>query len=190
MINEFRAVNQSEIEYTYTGICEGSEGSDTVTVTVRNVAPEADIAVDMTEAQTGATVVFDAGGSSDTPSDLAFLTYSWDFGDGKSDEGEVVEHSYALADRYTVTLTVSDSELTSSSTVKITVSAPGDGVQGEGDDNTTGDEAGDGGVDSHDAAAGEDGDEWIGISIAVLLVIIVIGFIYADAVTFRDFPVG
>jgi PKD repeat protein len=48
---------------------------------------------------------FDAGGSSD---DTGIAGYAWDFGDGTTGSGEVVDHEFAEEREYTVTLTVTD----------------------------------------------------------------------------------
>ena len=53
----------------------------------------------------GSDVFFDAGC---TISNNPIASYSWDMGDGTSLMGQVVEHTYAFADNYTVTLTVED----------------------------------------------------------------------------------
>lgn len=61
-----------------------------------------------TDASTGA-VTFSAADSYDLDADL--LTYSWDFGDGTSDQGVSVAHTYARSpagDTSQVTLTVTD----------------------------------------------------------------------------------
>ncbi len=49
---------------------------------------------------------FDATGSSDPDGTIA--TYAWDFGDGSTGVGATVNHSYATANTYTVTLTLTD----------------------------------------------------------------------------------
>ncbi|HLU47923.1 MAG TPA: PKD domain-containing protein, partial [Planctomycetota bacterium] len=53
----------------------------------------------------GKTVTFDASCTS-VPEGMEVASYRWDFGDGDSAEGEVVDHVYALADPYVVVLTV------------------------------------------------------------------------------------
>lgn len=52
-------------------------------------------------------IVFDA--SSSTSSGV-IAKYAWDFGDGAKAEGVTIEHKYAKAGTYTVTLTITDSE--------------------------------------------------------------------------------
>jgi PKD repeat protein len=53
----------------------------------------------------GGTTTFD-GSQSYSGVDIA--SYSWDFGDGAAAEGAIVDHAYAAAGDYTVTLTVTD----------------------------------------------------------------------------------
>ncbi|KYK38487.1 MAG: hypothetical protein AYK18_07005 [Theionarchaea archaeon DG-70] len=51
-------------------------------------------------------VSFDASASTDPDNDE--LTFSWDFGNGSTDEGVLVTHNYETGGEWTVTLTVSD----------------------------------------------------------------------------------
>ena len=69
--------------------------------------------------QNASELSFDASASSDPDDDA--LTYSWDFGDSTQAEGVIVEHNYTQTGDYTVTLTVSDSELNHSISQTITV---------------------------------------------------------------------
>ncbi len=69
-----------------------------------NRPPVPDLA-STTDAETG-RMSFDATGSSDPDGDT--LAYAWDFGDGSTATGPTAEHTYAGADGYTVTLTVTD----------------------------------------------------------------------------------
>lgn len=71
----------------------------------------------------GQQVTFNGGGSSD-PDPGTTLTYSWNFGDGNADTGQIVDHTYATPGVYIATLTVSDGQLNASDTVKITVGSP------------------------------------------------------------------
>jgi PKD repeat protein len=54
----------------------------------------------------GEVLTFDGSGSVDP--DGSITTYAWDFGDGTSASGPVVQHTYAQAGTYTVQLTVLD----------------------------------------------------------------------------------
>ena len=53
-----------------------------------------------------AAITFDGSGSYDPDGTIA--NWDWDFGDGETDTGETVEHSYIDANTYTVVLTVTD----------------------------------------------------------------------------------
>jgi PKD repeat protein len=66
-------------------------------------------------------VAFDASGSYDVDGRIA--SYLWDFGDGKSTPGKKVEHAYAAAGTYTITLTVRDSRGAEDSTSEEVVAA-------------------------------------------------------------------
>ena len=66
------------------------------------------------------TVVFNASGSSDATSSVS--SYSWDFGDGNTDTGKVVSHSFETPGDFNVVLTVADgagNSATTSSSVKV-----------------------------------------------------------------------
>ena len=65
-------------------------------------------------------VRFDGSTSLDADGDI--VVYSWDFGDGSTGNGPIVEHTYTTANSYTVTLTVTDSQ-GNTSTAKLTVIA-------------------------------------------------------------------
>jgi hypothetical protein len=57
---------------------------------------------------TGENVTFDASSSYDT--DGTIVSYEWNFGDGTTGEGMVVNHSYSLEASYAVTLLVTDND--------------------------------------------------------------------------------
>ena len=70
------------------------------------------------------TITFDASSSYDP--DGTIVSYEWDFDDGNTAMGKIVNHAYSSAGEYTVTLTVTDnSSLTNSTTRKITVREEG-----------------------------------------------------------------
>jgi PKD repeat protein len=60
-----------------------------------------------------------------TSTALAAASYAWTFGDNSSGTGKTASHSYAAAGTYSVTLTVTDANGTSSVTKQVTVSATG-----------------------------------------------------------------
>jgi len=76
------------------------------------------------------TVLFTAGDCSDPDNDK--LSYMWNFGDGsRNPNGEdlsVVEHTYQEEGTYSVTLTLSDGQMTNSSTKTIQITAPDENV--------------------------------------------------------------
>ena len=79
-----------------------------VTVTAPPAANTAPTAA-FTATESGLSVTFDAGGSSDGDGSVA--GYAWDFGDGQtSSTGPTVTHAYAAAGTYPVTLTVTDDD--------------------------------------------------------------------------------
>lgn len=86
---------------------------------VVNRAPTAAIKPSVTGGAPALSVTFDGSQSTDVNGDD--LTYSWDFGDGNTDSGVNVTHVYTAEGTYTVTLTVSDGELSNSSKTHIFV---------------------------------------------------------------------
>ncbi|WP_371186520.1 family 16 glycosylhydrolase [Thalassotalea maritima] len=72
--------------------------------TPQNMAPVANISSNCSEL----TCSFDASASSD--SDGSIVEYQWNFGDGNSATGAMVNHSFASAGDYSVSLTVTDNE--------------------------------------------------------------------------------
>jgi len=86
-----------------------SRGSKPIYITVENVAPRAVASASSKNVDEDALVAFTAKASTDTPSDIPTLGYSWDFGD-RTDEvaGMNVTHAYARSGTYTVKLRVAD----------------------------------------------------------------------------------
>jgi glucose/arabinose dehydrogenase len=70
-----------------------------------NAEPVASFNAVPSSGATPLTVTFDASASSDADGDA--LSYAWDFGDGATDSGVVVTHTYINAGSYTARLTVS-----------------------------------------------------------------------------------
>jgi len=88
---------------------EGASDSDSTQANIGqgNQTPVADADGPYT-GQAGVAVTFD-GSASDDP-DGSITTYAWDFGDGNTGSGVTPTHTYATADLYNVTLTVTDNE--------------------------------------------------------------------------------
>jgi PKD repeat protein len=116
-------------QYTVTltvGDDDGSEQTDTLTVTVNNQAPEADAGDDKLVAED--VEVSLEGFGNDTISDVLNLLFKWDFGDGSSQtswnfDGSAA-HTYEQMGDYTVTLSVNDGDVTTTDTANVTVYNP------------------------------------------------------------------
>jgi len=89
---------------------DGASSSDTLTVIVTepNASPVAAFTVAPSAVIPGETVQFDAAGSLDE--DGWIVAYQWDFGDGTSAQGAVVEHQYSTPGTYPVVLKVADND--------------------------------------------------------------------------------
>ena len=108
-------------------------------------------------------VSFDASGSHQLTGsapgsfvDDSQLTYSWDFGDGTTGTGKVVNHAYDATGRYTTTLTVTNAAAGKSDTMTLPVEVIGSNFVGPALNAITADDAEDG---SYDLAWEFDGDE-------------------------------
>ncbi len=89
-------------------------------VTAPNIPPVALFTKSATTVYTGEVIDFNASASYDI--DGYIVSYSWDFGDGNTDSGVAVSHSYVDDGVYPVTLTVVDDDGASdSTTASITV---------------------------------------------------------------------
>ena len=94
--------------------------TSTATIGLGNQPPVAD-ANGQYSGTVGVPVTFDGTGSKDPDGSIA--TYSWDFGDGATGSGATPIHTYAAANMYNVTLTVTDDSGASDaagSTVEVT----------------------------------------------------------------------
>ncbi|MBD3316819.1 MAG: PKD domain-containing protein, partial [Chitinivibrionales bacterium] len=108
-----------EVEHTYAevgvynasltvGDGRGGESTEefTVTITMPNNDPEANIEISSIFGNVGDEFFFDATGSTDPDDDE--LTFAWDFGDGATITGPNVSHVYQHPGLYTVTVTADD----------------------------------------------------------------------------------
>ncbi len=77
-----------------------------VTVLGPNQLPVARIAV--RDAANSPPRTLELDGSTSTDSDGTIATFAWEFGDGASATGSIVQHTYAIPGRYLVRLTVTD----------------------------------------------------------------------------------
>lgn len=100
---------------------DGGSDSDTVRVTINNVAPAFELGNDVTVDE-GVTQVFSVNvvdpGQNDT------LTYTWELGDGNTREGvnlTEVSHQYTEPGAYTLRLTVDDGTDSTTDTLTVTV---------------------------------------------------------------------
>ena len=104
---------------------QGATGQDVHQVTVTappppNQAPTASF----TPSCAGLTCSFDGSASSD-PEDVTVSTWSWDFGDGFTDNLQNTSHTFATAGDYTVKLTVTDHQgANGTASQTVTVTAP------------------------------------------------------------------
>ena len=110
-------------EYTVTLIVNDGKANSlpyttTATITEVNDPPVAEAGLNQTTS-VGCTVTFDGSGSYDP--DGTTLSYVWDFGDDLTGTGISPTHTYTAEGVYTVTLAVTDGELTDIDTLIVTV---------------------------------------------------------------------
>jgi uncharacterized protein (TIGR03790 family) len=82
---------------------------DSIEITVNNVGPTAEAGSNISDLE-GVEINFDGSGSTDTPSDLSTLNYTWDFGDGNTGYGLSPSHNYSDDGVYTISLEVRDDD--------------------------------------------------------------------------------
>ncbi len=108
----------------------------TIKIKVNNVKPKAVISTSELEVYINQPITFNAYDSSDSPSDMDSLIYSWDFDDGSRETGDVVTHAFTTPGRYQVILTVTDDNKASGTdSVSIKVNE----IKIDGTDSQTGD---------------------------------------------------
>jgi parallel beta-helix repeat protein len=112
----------SEGDHTITlSVSDGDNNvSVSVDITVENLPPVADFTNNAPKG-VGEPVTFDASKSYDPDGieDEENFTYSWDFGDGTTGQGLVVNHTYSQFGFYTVNLTVTDDESSTNTTAYV-----------------------------------------------------------------------
>jgi PKD repeat protein len=102
----------------------GLVASDTLVVSVGNLAPQAQAGPDQTLAATPGGTLVNFSGSFSDPGALDSVSLTWDFGDGQTGSGGSPSHTYAAPGTYTVTLTATDDDGgQSSDTLTVTISA-------------------------------------------------------------------
>jgi PKD repeat protein len=101
---------------------DGKTGSTDKSLTVaNNQNPTASFVYSPTNPTTDENIYFDASSSTDPDGDI--VSYQWNFGDGSTAEGVSVNHKYADAGTFTVSLKVTDNTgNTSSANKNLTVS--------------------------------------------------------------------
>lgn len=100
----YDAAGTYSVELTVTDD-DGAASTETKTITTIAAPNQAPVAA-FAAAKDLLVASFDAGGSSDPDGTIA--SYAWAFGDGASGTGVAVQHTYAAAGTYSVTLTVTD----------------------------------------------------------------------------------
>jgi len=95
-------------EYLVTLVVVGASGTGRATTFVRafNNPPKATFSYQPSDPFEGESVAFDGSASSDPDGDIA--RFLWDFGDGATSEGAIVNHAFPHPGQFVVMLTVTD----------------------------------------------------------------------------------
>jgi len=105
--------------FTVTLTVSGPAGEDTKTkqIVVSNAPPLPSFSYNPPNPLENQSVSFDASYSTDP--DGSISSYAWNFGDGSTGSGKVVQHAYSSEGTYTVVLTVTDNDGGSTSLQKV-----------------------------------------------------------------------
>ena len=90
-------------------------------IVVDNVYPIPRIVADKLQISEDDSIHFNASTSSDSPTDLPHIIFTWDFGDGATGVGIDVDHTYSEAGSFSVILSVNDGKALSTTEVVIEV---------------------------------------------------------------------
>jgi PKD repeat protein len=103
---------------------DGSQADSTSAVTVLNEPPVSSFVASATNVYKNDIIHLNASASYDL--DGSIVSYSWSFGDGTNGAGITVDHSYANAGNYTVSLNVTDNDgsVASTSTIVTVLNQP------------------------------------------------------------------
>jgi large repetitive protein len=85
---------------------EGAVDTEQIAIVVTDAPPIAQASVNNEAPLPGVSVVFSATGSYDLQGEI--VEYHWEFGDGTTDTGQIVQHTFNEGKYYIVTLTVTD----------------------------------------------------------------------------------
>lgn len=120
-VGSVESLSASEVKVVFSVVRNATSGARTITVTTtagtataagalqvaNNTVPIADFKISGGEKHKGSIVTFDASASKD---DKKIASFAWDFGDGASGRGMVIEHKYLRGGSFTVTLTLADNQ--------------------------------------------------------------------------------
>ncbi|WP_299257259.1 PKD domain-containing protein [uncultured Aquimarina sp.] len=103
---QFETAGEFDIKLT---VSDGKVEDSTVRkIVISDGNPIANIIVDVSSGSTPLEVTFDGSGSTDPSNNV--LSYSWDFGDGITETGQIVVHTFDSVGFYTVTLEVDNGQ--------------------------------------------------------------------------------